>query len=199
MSAIAHSAATEVLIRQTLCKCHAAGYLTHGAIESVRRLREEEGLGPGQVERLRLIVAPPCSRSAPSTDLESGLNLATTVAMALLGHDTGDPRALNDLAVRGPGLEEVRRWVEVATDPGLGEAVPRAALTLRGGVVRSVQGSGAPQGRVVLGLLLGGRSQPPDGATWPTDRLRGRLDLARWRWLWPPRATGPAHRGRRPA
>src|SRR6201996_9169995 len=83
-------------ILNNLFKYHAACYMTHAPIEAARKLREQHGVTPDQVERIRLSLDETCDRicniPAPRTGLEAKFSLRLTTAMALAGVDTGGAR-----------------------------------------------------------------------------------------------------------
>ena len=80
-------------IRNNLFKYHAACYMTHAPIEAARKLREQHGLTPDSIARIRLRLDETCDRvcniPAPRTGLEAKFSLRLTTAMALAGVDTG--------------------------------------------------------------------------------------------------------------
>ena len=67
--------------------------MTHAPIEAARKLREQHGLTPDSIARIRLRLDETCDRicniPAPRTGLEAKFSLRLTTAMALAGVDTG--------------------------------------------------------------------------------------------------------------
>ena len=135
-------------VRGTLFKHHAACYLTHSAINSVRKAMD--GLHPGDVESLVLTVNPTnldvCGLyDRPRTGLEAKFSLTGTAAMALHGIDTADPDAFVEDVVRQPRLQETMGRVSIETDNGL--TAMQAGLVLRrkdGAVVSTEDDTGVP-------------------------------------------------------
>jgi 2-methylcitrate dehydratase PrpD len=67
--------------------------MTHAPIEAARKLREQHGVTPDRVERIRLQIDEAsdriCNIPAPRTGLEAKFSLRLTTAMSLAGVDTG--------------------------------------------------------------------------------------------------------------
>ncbi len=103
-------------IRNNLFKYHAACYMTHAPIEAARRLREQHGLRPEQIARIRLRLDETCDRvcniSAPRTGLEAKFSLRLTTAMALAGVDTGGLASYSEQTAADPTLIALRDKVE---------------------------------------------------------------------------------------
>ena len=76
-------------IASNLFKYHASCYMTHAAIEAARKLREQHGFAPDQVERIAVRLEESCDRicniPAPVTGLEAKFSLRLTTAMGLGG------------------------------------------------------------------------------------------------------------------
>jgi 2-methylcitrate dehydratase PrpD len=136
------------LITETLFKYHAACYLTHSTIESLRRLRAE-GLRPEQVRAIRVRVHPAalgvCNLAEPATGLEGKFSLRATAAMALLGDATDDIRAFNSARLAAPELVALRDRVEVASDSGLAEAEARVTVVTEAGPLTAGFDAGLPE------------------------------------------------------
>src|SRR5487761_492085 len=103
-------------LRANLFKYHAACYLTHAPIEAARRLREEHGLTPDRIERIRLELDEACDRvcniPAPRTGLEAKFSLPLTTAMGLAGVDTGRLSTYSEAVAADPALIALRDKVE---------------------------------------------------------------------------------------
>ncbi|MPZ87739.1 MAG: MmgE/PrpD family protein [Nitriliruptorales bacterium] len=132
-----------------LFKYHASCYFTHAAIEAAGRLREQET--PAEdVDRIRVWVNPAnrsvCDIPQPETGLEGKFSLRATVALALLGHDTGDPGTFTDDAMIEGRLVEMRERVVVESDPELARTQVRVQVERRDGEARTaVHDSGRPE------------------------------------------------------
>jgi 2-methylcitrate dehydratase PrpD len=111
------------VVRDTLFKYHAACYLTHAAIDTARRLRDEHAIDPATIESVAVTVSPRllgvCDIPEPRTGLEGKFSLRATTAMALLGADTSTLAAFDDAVVADPRLIALRDKIRVATDPAL--------------------------------------------------------------------------------
>jgi 2-methylcitrate dehydratase PrpD len=103
-------------LRNNLFKYHAACYMTHAPIEAARRLREQHGLRPEQIARIRLRLDETCDRvcniPAPRTGLEAKFSLRLTTAMALAGVDTGGLASYSEQTAADPTLVALRDKVE---------------------------------------------------------------------------------------
>lgn len=119
-------------IRNNLFKYHAACYLTHAPIECARKLREQHGVTPDRIARVRLQLDEACDRvcniPAPRTGLEAKFSLRLTTAMALAGMDTGGLTNYSDATAAEPTLVALRDKVEFDFRPATGAT--RAELTL---------------------------------------------------------------------
>jgi 2-methylcitrate dehydratase PrpD len=104
-------------IRNNLFKYHAACYMTHAPIEAARKLREQHGLKPEQIARIRLSLDETCDRvcniAAPRTGLEAKFSLRLTTAMALAGVDTGGLGSYSEETAADPILIALRDKVEI--------------------------------------------------------------------------------------
>jgi len=103
-------------IRNNLFKYHAACYMTHAPIEAARKLREQYGVTPERVERIRLRLDAACDRicniPAPRTGLEAKFSLRLTTAMGLAGVDTGRLSTYSEAVAADPALLALRDKVE---------------------------------------------------------------------------------------
>jgi 2-methylcitrate dehydratase PrpD len=103
-------------IRNNLFKYHAACYMTHAPIEAARKLREQHGVTPERVERVRLRLDAACDRicniPAPRTGLEAKFSLRLTTAMGLAGIDTGRLSTYSEAVAADPMLIALRDKVE---------------------------------------------------------------------------------------
>jgi len=103
-------------IRNNLFKYHAACYMTHAPIEAARKLREQYGVTPAQVERIRLRIDEAsdriCNIPAPRTGLEAKFSLRLTTAMALAGIDTGRMSSYSEATAADPALTALRDKLE---------------------------------------------------------------------------------------
>ena len=100
-------------IRNNLFKYHAACYMTHAPIEAARKLREQHGLTPDSIARIRLRLDETCDRicniPAPRTGLEAKFSLRLTTAMALAGVDTGGLGSYSEETAADPDADRAAR------------------------------------------------------------------------------------------
>jgi 2-methylcitrate dehydratase PrpD len=98
-------------------KYHAACYLTHSAIEGLRRLREAHGLTSDQVTAVEVRVNAGhfdvCNIPRPATGLEAKFSLRFTAALALAGEDTASIRLFTDALTGRADLVALRDRVSV--------------------------------------------------------------------------------------
>jgi 2-methylcitrate dehydratase PrpD len=124
-------------IRNNLFKYHAACYMTHAPIEAARRLREQYGLTPDRIARIRLSLDETCDRicniPAPRTGLEAKFSLRLTTAMALAGLDTGGLASYSAATATDPTLIALRDKVEFDFAPGRSSTVAEMELELTDG------------------------------------------------------------------
>jgi 2-methylcitrate dehydratase PrpD len=103
-------------ILNNLFKYHAACYMTHAPIEAARKLREQHGVKPEQIARIRLVLDETCDRicniAAPRTGLEAKFSLRLTTAMALAGVDTGGLSSYSEETAADANLIALRDKVE---------------------------------------------------------------------------------------
>ncbi len=120
-------------ILNNLFKYHAACYMTHAPIEAARKLREQHGLTPESIARIRLSLDETCDRicniPAPRTGLEAKFSLRLTTAMALAGVDTGGLASYSEETAADPTLIGLRDKVEF--DFGAGRSNTLAELELQ--------------------------------------------------------------------
>jgi 2-methylcitrate dehydratase PrpD len=124
-------------IRNNLFKYHAACYMTHAPIEAARKLREQHGLTPDRIARIRLALDETCDRicniAAPRTGLEAKFSLRLTTAMALAGLDTGGLAAYSEATAADPTLIALRDKVEFDFSPGRSNTVAEMEIELTDG------------------------------------------------------------------
>jgi 2-methylcitrate dehydratase PrpD len=123
------------LIADTLFKYHASCYLTHAAIEAALQIRAEfVGVGDAiesvEIRASRACIGV-CDIVDPSTALQGKFSLRATTAMALLGDDTTDPAAFNDIRMCDPALVAMRDRVTFVPQPRL--SATRATVVVRAG------------------------------------------------------------------
>lgn len=99
-------------IASNLFKYHAACYLTHGAIEAGKALREKSAASSNAIQSIEMRVPPVadrvCNIAKPATGLEAKFSLRLTVAMALAGRDTSGIATYTDELIREPELIRLR-------------------------------------------------------------------------------------------
>lgn len=124
-------------IANNLFKYHAACYLTHGAIEAARSLRERSGASSNAIGSISIRVPPVadrvCNIAAPASGLEAKFSLRLTVAMALAGRDTSGIATYTDDLTREPELVRLRDLATLDFDASLPEAKAEVAITVEGG------------------------------------------------------------------
>ncbi|MGM0583893.1 MAG: MmgE/PrpD family protein [Pseudomonadota bacterium] len=105
-------------VEANLFKYHAACYLTHSAIEAVRLLREQEGVGPEDFARLTLHVPASfmrvCDIREPRTGLDLKFSIRTLTGLALRGADTSNLSLYTDETAQDPDLAVMRTATEIA-------------------------------------------------------------------------------------
>ncbi len=119
-------------IRNNLFKYHASCYLTHGAIEAGRTLREQHGASSNAIQAIAIRVPPVtdrvCNIAKPATGLEAKFSLRLTVAMALAGRDTSAISTFEDAVTREPELVRLRDMATIVFDETYPEA--KAEVTI---------------------------------------------------------------------
>lgn len=106
-------------IANTLFKYHAACYLTHSAIEAVRRVRET-GVSPDSIRSIDVHVPRTnlgvCNIPSPATGLETKFSLRHTAAYAATGHVTAAITTYSDANAMDRDLVALRERVNVHGD-----------------------------------------------------------------------------------
>lgn len=136
-----------------LFKYHAACYLTHGAIECAREIRERYAVKPEQVARMTLSLDKSCDRvcniPAPIDGLEAKFSLRQTVAMALSGVDTASLAAYSQTTANDPALVQLRDKLALDFREGWPQAKGELEVTLSDGrVVKANHDAGIPNGDI---------------------------------------------------
>jgi 2-methylcitrate dehydratase PrpD len=136
-------------IRNNLFKYHAACYMTHAPIEAARKLREQHGLTPDKIARIRLRLDETCDRicniPTPRTGLEAKFSLRLTTAMALAGVDTGGLASYSEATAADPTLVSLRDKVEFDFQNGRPNTLADLELVLTDGRrVATTHDSGVP-------------------------------------------------------
>ena len=108
-------------VRDTLFKYYAACYGTHETIEGVKRIAEGNGLQPGSVSEIELVVPKGhlamCNIQEPTTALEGKFSLRFTAALALADGRAGED-AFSVESVHDPRLTGIRDRVSVVPQEG---------------------------------------------------------------------------------
>lgn len=124
-------------IANNLFKYHAACYLTHGAIEAGRTVREQSGASSNTIRSIAIRVPPVadrvCNIARPATGLEAKFSLRLTVAMALAGRDTSGIATYTEDLTRDPELVRLRDLATVEFVDGYPEVKADVAVTVAGG------------------------------------------------------------------
>jgi 2-methylcitrate dehydratase PrpD len=136
-------------ILSNLFKYHAACYMTHAPIEAARKLRDQHGLRPEQITRIKLRLDETCDRicniPAPRTGLEAKFSLRLTTAMALAGVDTGGLESYSEQTAADPTLIALRDKVEFDFCSGVSNTLADMQLVLTDGrTVGTSYDSGVP-------------------------------------------------------
>ena len=145
-------------IRNNLFKYHAACYMVHSSIEATRKLREQFGVTPDRVERIRVELEESCDRicniPTPRTGLEAKFSLRLATAMGLAGVDTGRLSTYSVAVATDPDLARLRDKVELDFRVGIPNTFAEIELLLTDGTrLRASHDSGiaavdtADQGR----------------------------------------------------
>jgi 2-methylcitrate dehydratase PrpD len=136
-------------IRSNLFKYHAACYMTHAPIEAARKLREQHGVTPDRVERIRVRLDEAsdriCNIPRPRTGLEAKFSLRLTTAMGLAGVDTGRLATYSEDVAADPILVELRDKVEFEFRHDMPNTLAELELQLSDGThVTAQHDSGVP-------------------------------------------------------
>lgn len=120
-------------LQTNLFKYHNSCYETHSAIESVLYLMRTEDLDARDILGINIRVNPHCDDICnivlPTTALQSKFSLKHTVALALLGKDTADPRTFNDQNVADAQVLALQELSNVILDATL--RVPETVVTVK--------------------------------------------------------------------
>jgi 2-methylcitrate dehydratase PrpD len=124
-------------IANNLFKYHASCYMTHAAIESARKLREQLGFAPDQVDRIDVRLEESCDRICnipePKTGLEAKFSLRLTTAMGLAGLDTSRLSTYSAEVAADPVLIGLRDKVSFDFRTGIPNTFTEIELSLRDG------------------------------------------------------------------
>jgi len=124
-------------IASNLFKYHASCYMTHAAIETARKLREQHGFAPDQVEAVAVRLEESCDRicniPAPVTGLEAKFSLRLTTAMGLAGVDTSRLSTYSEAVAADPVLVGLRDKVALDFRTGISNTFTEIELVLRDG------------------------------------------------------------------
>jgi 2-methylcitrate dehydratase PrpD len=124
-------------IRNNLFKYHAACYMTHAAIEAARKVREQLGGTPTDVQAIHLRLEEACDRicniPSPTTGLEAKFSLRLTTAMGLAGYDTARLATFSEEVAANPTLIGLRDKVEMEFRTGIPNTFTAIDLTLSDG------------------------------------------------------------------
>jgi 2-methylcitrate dehydratase PrpD len=124
-------------ITNNLFKYHASCYMTHAAIEAARKLREQHGFAPDQVEHIDVRLEESCDRicniAAPTTGLEAKFSLRLTTAMGLAGVDTSRLSTYSEAVAADPVLIGLRDKVSFDFRTGISNTFTEIQLSLRDG------------------------------------------------------------------
>lgn len=124
-------------IVNNLYKYHASCYMTHAAIEAARKLREQHGFVPDQVDRIDVRLEESCDRicniAAPVTGLEAKFSLRLTTAMGLAGVDTSRLSTYSGEVAADPVLIGLRDKVSFDFRTGISNTFTEIELSLRDG------------------------------------------------------------------
>ena len=136
-------------IQSNLFKYHAACYMVHSSIESARKLRDQHGVNPDRVERIRVQLEESCDRicniPAPVTGLEAKFSLRLATAMGLSGIDTGRLSTYSEEVATNPALTAIRDKVELDFRTGIPNTFAEIELLLTDGTTLTARhDSGLP-------------------------------------------------------
>jgi 2-methylcitrate dehydratase PrpD len=124
-------------IASNLFKYHASCYMTHAAIETARKLREQHGFAPDDVEKIAVRLEESCDRICnipePKTGLEAKFSLRLTTAMGLAGVDTSRLSTYSEAVAADPVLIGLRDKVSLDFRSGIANTFTEIELALRDG------------------------------------------------------------------
>lgn len=124
-------------LETNLFKYHNTCYETHSAIESALYLVRTEAMKVSDIVAIDIRVNPHCDDicniARPATPMQARFSLKHTVAMALLGKNTADPKAFNELSVVDPQVLALQGLAQVILDPALRVPETTVGITLRDG------------------------------------------------------------------
>ncbi len=124
-------------VANNLFKYHASCYMTHAPIEAARKLREQHGFSPDQIERIDVRLEEACDRicniPAPRTGLEAKFSLRLTTAMGLAGVDTSRLSTYSEAVAADPLLIGLRDKVSLDFRTGIPNTFSEIELHLRDG------------------------------------------------------------------
>ena len=124
-------------ITNNLFKYHASCYMTHAAIEAARKLREQHGFTPDQVDQIAVRLEESCDRicniPAPATGLEAKFSLRLTTAMGLAGVDTSRLSTYSEAVAADPVLVGLRDKVSLDFRTGIPNTFTEIELSLHDG------------------------------------------------------------------
>ena len=127
----------EAHLRNNLFKYHASCYLTHGAIEAARNIRETNGVLPSTIQSIQIrsarVTDRVCNIAAPTTGLEAKFSLRLTVAMALAGRDTSRIGVYEDSMTCEAELVRLRDAATIAFEDSFSEAKAQVLVTAHDG------------------------------------------------------------------
>jgi len=136
-------------VLSNLFKYNASCFETHSSIEGLRRLREQEGFDPADVEQVRVFVSEVqmgmCAIPEPTTGLEAKFSLRHTAALALAGEDTGAVTTFSDDKANDPALVGLRRRVELVVGGRTGAATPVEVRLRDGRVLEAAHDVSVPE------------------------------------------------------
>jgi 2-methylcitrate dehydratase PrpD len=111
--------------------------MTHAAIEAARKLREQHGFTPDQVEQIDVRLEESCDRVCnipePKTGLEAKFSLRLTTAMGLAGLDTSRLSTYSAEVAADPVLIGLRDKVSFDFRTGIPNTFTEIELSLRDG------------------------------------------------------------------
>ncbi|HEY9158956.1 MmgE/PrpD family protein [Candidatus Binatus sp.] len=142
------------LIRETLFKYHASCYLTHAPINAAAQIRTEHRVDPQSIDEVEVRVHPAlfgvCNIQQPKTGLEGKFSLRVTIAMALLGEDTGDLQTFTDAKVTQARVVSLRDRVRVVGAEKTPSTRATVVVKSNGRIFEAESDSGQPASDLVV-------------------------------------------------